>query len=215
MSVKNKVSKYYGNKTNVFQYVTIKMSICESCYLMREYIEMKDYDRMGLLYGAIRFHHINCLEHLLSQYNPDVYELRGLIYFSMDNGYLTSWKILVNRIPKNWIYDGNWIYEEHFIFEMSLEYKQFDCSKYLLQQGYRPIPATISMMICVNIDDPFWRTYLFQLVDSCDSIRNKDIIQWILAKRQEIQEAKDTLFQLYLENKLSKDVMIYMIYPYL
>jgi hypothetical protein len=185
------------------------MSICESCYLMREYIEMRGFDVNCLEYIAIRFNHVNCLEYLLSQHDLDIYELRSLIYFSTSNGYLSSWKILIDQIPKYMLVN------EHVIFETSIKFRQFDCCKYLVQQGYTPIPTTISKLIHINIDDPFWRSYLFQLVDTLDLTKNKDVSQWILAKQQEIQKAKDTLLQLYLENKLSKDVMIYMIYPYL
>ena len=95
----------------------------------------------------------------------------------------------------------------------SLQENLYDCNKFIFTHVYGPWDKDLydHFNSRVDLDDPFWRWFLFDQ----PAVTDPDLIEEIENKQWEIEETKDKLNVLHQEKLVIKDIIVYDICPYI
>ncbi len=99
--------------------------------------------------------------------------------------------------------------------DFAIEYKRLDCARYLIEQGF---PCVVTdhwieegRLSYQHLDDPVWRDFFFNraLLKRAPSVQ-----RLVDQKKEEINQIKEQSRCLFSENKISEDIIKYILYVY-
>ena len=95
----------------------------------------------------------------------------------------------------------------------SLSEQAYDCNKFVFQRVYGPWNKDLYDHIDsrVDLDDSFWRWFLFDQ----PAVTDPDLMEEIAMKQEEIKRTKERLNVLHQDRFLIKDIVVYEICPYI
>lgn len=179
---------------------TTRESFCASC---NRYLDI-----FTRIETAVASNHVRCLERFFEEIESSIM-VRGFITHAAEHGSLECLEMLIKKYPEHLMK------RDSIALKMALHHSHIDCAKYLIEKGCTPSTATIARMKGLDLNDLFWRNFLFFMLQHNALNENQEVKNRVQHKFLEIQYTKDTLAELYRQNKLSKDIMIYKIHPLL